>query len=360
MSEKNKILLYIGTYTNKGSEGIYVYNMDKSSGELEFLSVAKGINNPSFLAIHPEKHYLYSVNEVGNFGGKPSGAVSAFSIDQESGGLTYLNQQLSHGTSPCHISVDATGKFVLVANYGSGSVAVLPIGSDGRLDEASHAVQHKGSGVNARRQGSPHAHSIMLDQANRFAFVPDLGLDKIMIYQLDLKNGKLKPNDPPHAKVKDGAGPRHFDFHPNNKYAYAINELDSTITAFNYKAENGSLSEIQHISTLPDDFSGTTHCADIHVLPSGRFVYGSNRGHDSLAIFEIDENTGKLTCAGYESTQGKNPRNFVIDPTGTFLLAANQDTDNIVVFRIDQQTGKLESTGNTAEVSMPVCLKFLI
>jgi len=354
-----EILVYVGTYTRGESEGIYVYRMDMSTGALEFTSVAKGLTNPSFVAIGPRQRYLYAVNEAGTFNDKPGGAVSAFSIDSETGELTWLNNQPSHGTSPCHLSVDATGKFVLVTNYSSGSVAVFPIHPDGKLGEATDVVQHEGSSVDPRRQKGPHTHSVNLDKANHYAFVPDLGLDKVMIYELDLTQGKLKPAEKPWAKVKAGAGPRHFAFHPNDKYAYVINEIISSVTAFTYDKARGSLREIQTISTLPDDFSGTSHCADIHVLPSGKFVYGSNRGHDSIAIFAIDEGTGKLTCVGYESTQGKNPRNFAIDPTGTYLLAANQDTSNVVTFRIDQQTGKLTATDHIAKIPNPVCLKMI-
>ena len=354
-----QFLVYVGTYTKKGSEGIYVYRLDTSSGALEPVSKATGVENPSFLAIHPSRRYLYAVDEVREFKGQPGGAVSAFAIDPKTGDLTYLNQQLSRGAGPCHLSVDQTGKFVLAANYSAGSAAILPIRDDGRLGEATDVVQHQGSSVNPKRQKGPHAHSINLSPDNRFAFVADLGLDKIMIYQLDLGEGKLKPNDPPFAKVPPGAGPRHFAFHPNGKYAYVINELDNTMTAFAYDAARGALTEIQTLSTLPEGFDETSYCADVHVSPSGKFLYGSNRGHDSIVIFEIDEGTGKLSLVGHEPTQGKNPRNFAIDPTGAFLLAANQDSDSIVVFRIDEKTGKLTPTGHVAEVSMPVCLKLI-
>ena len=351
-------LVYIATYTQGKSEGIYVYRMHPS-GALEFVSKATGVDNPSFLDIHPQGRYLYAVNEVGEFAGKPSGAVSAFAIDSQTGELTYLNQQPSRGTGPCYLSVDQTGKFVLVANYGGGSVSVLPIQDDGRLGEATDFIQHQGSSVNPRRQEGPHAHSIVLDKANRYAFAPDLGLDKIMIYRLDLTQGKLIPNDMPWAQVKAGAGPRHFDFHQTSRYAYVINEIDSTLTAFAYDGTKGTLRELQTVSTLPEDFKGTSHCADLHVSPSGKFVYGSNRGHDSIVIFAIDEDTGKLTYIGHELTQGKTPRNFAIDPTGAFLLAANQSTDTIVTFHIHPQTGKLTPTGHVTRVPMPVCLKLL-
>ncbi len=350
-------LVYVGTYTHGESEGIYVYRIDLFSGAMELVSKATGVDNPSFLAIHPQQRYLYAVNEIGEFAGKPSGAVSAFSIEEKTGELTYLNQQPSHGTGPCYLSVDKTGQFVLVANYGGGSVSVLPIQDDGQLGEATDFVQHQGKSVNPQRQEGPHAHSVILGPTNRYAFVADLGLDKIMVYQLDLTKGKLIPNDEPFCQVKAGAGPRHFAFHPNGRYAYLINELDNTFVAFTYDEINGTLKEVQTVPTLLGDFEDTSYCADVHVSPSGKFVYGSNRGHDSIVIFAIDEDTGKLTYVGHELTQGKTPRGFAIDPTGTFLLAANQSTDTIVTFRIEQQTGKLTPTGCVAKVPAPVCLK---
>lgn len=357
--DHGETLVYVGTYTRGKSEGIYVYRMDASSGALQFASKTAGVSNPSFLAIHPQRCYLYAVSEVSESAGKPSGAVAAFKIDPETGELTRLNQQPSHGAGPCHLSVDKTGQFVLVANYAGGSVAVLPIQDDGQLGEATDFIQHQGSSVDPRRQGGPHAHSVTLDPANRYAFVADLGLDKIMIYQLDLSQGKLKPNDEPWAQIKAGAGPRHFDFHPNGRYAYLINELDSTLTAFTYDETRGRLREIQTVPALPEDFEDTSYCADIHVSPSGKFVYGSNRGHNSIVIFEIDDGTGKLTYVDHEPTRGETPRNFAIDPTGTFLLAANQNSDTIVTFRINQQTGKLMPTEHVAEVPTPVCLRTL-
>ena len=352
-----QMLVYIGTYTRGESKGIYVYRLDMATGALESTGMTGEARNPSFLAIHPERNLLYCVSELPQMEGRPGGGVSAFSMDPETGGLTFLNQQSSEGAGPCHVTVDATGKYVLVANYGSGSVAMLPIEEDGRLAPASDAVQHEGSSVHPQRQQGPHAHSINVDPGNRFAFVPDLGMDKVMIYKLDLAAGKLIPNDQPWAEVKPGAGPRHFAFHPTTKYAYAINEMDSTITAFAYDAPNGKLTQVQTVSTLPDDFAGDNTTADIHVHPSGKYLYGSNRGHDSIAIYEIDEVSGKLTAIGHESTQGKSPRNFGIDPTGTFLLAANQGSDTIVTFRIDAETGRLTPTGHVANVPMPVCVK---
>ena len=358
--KSEEIRVYIGTYTHGESEGIYVYRLDLSSGTLEFESKATGVDSPTFLALHPEHRYLYAVNAVREVDGKPNGRVSAFRINPDTGELTFLNHQLSGGPGPCHLSVDSAGRYVLVANYAGGSVAMLPIQADGSLGEASDFVQHAGSSINPDRQEGPHAHSINIDPANRYAFAPDLGIDKIMIYELDLIHGKFKPNSQPWVPVHAGAGPRHFDFHPNGQCAYAINELDSTMTAFRYDSSRGVLTEIESVTTLPDDFDGTSHCADVHVSPSGKFVYGSNRGHDSIVIFAIDQHTGQLTIVGHESTQGEIPRNFAIDPTGTLLLAANQMSNTAITFWIDSETGELNPTGQVAEVPTPVCLKPIV
>ncbi len=354
-----EVFLYVGTYASARKEGIYVYRMDLSSGALKLVSSVKGVVNPTFLAFDPQQRYLYAVNEVSRFADKPGGAVSAFRIDRKTGELTYLNQQSSGGAGPCHLSVDKKGKCVIVANYAGGSVSVLPIQHDGRLGKVTDVLRHQGSSVNPQRQEGPHPHSVNLDPANRYVFVPDLGLDKIMIYKLDLTLGKLKPNDEPYVHVKPGAGPRHFAFHSNGRYAYVINELNSTLTVFAYDEKHGRLKAIQTVSTLPEGFNGRSTCADVHISPSGKFIYGSNRGHDSIVIFAIDEDTGKLTHAGHEPTQGRTPRNFALDPTGTFLLAANQNSNTIVIFRIHRRTGKVLSTGHVAEVPRPVCLKML-
>lgn len=351
---------YIGTYTKRNSKGIYRCSFDSETGRLGPVELAAQSQNPSFLAKHPHKPVLYAVNELTDPEGKSAGQVSAFTMDEESGALAFLNQQSTHGADPCHLTVDATGRYVLVANYTSGSAAVFPVQEDGRLRQASHVVAHQGSSVNPKRQQGPHAHSVTLDPANKHAFVCDLGLDKVMIYRLDLEEGKLLPNEAQAwVRTPAGAGPRHFDFHPNGRFAYVINELDSTVSVFTYDPEKAVLREIQIISTLPEDFDGVNHPADVHVHPNGKFLYGSNRGHDSIVIFAIDEQSGKLSPVGHESTQGRNPRNFVVDPTGRFLLAANQDTDNIVVFRINSETGSLIPTTHATDCSMPVCLLFV-
>ena len=351
-----ELLVYVGTYTSGRSEGIYICRFDLSSGELRRVGVAKGVVNPSFLAIDRQRRFLYAVSEVKEFQGQPSGSVSSFSIDQKTGALKFLNQQPSSGSGPCYLTIDESGRFVLVANYEGGSVAVLPV-RDGSLGAPVDMIQHQGSSVDPERQKGPHAHCVLLDKADRYAFVPDLGLDKIMIYRFDARSAKLTPNKERWAQLKPGAGPRHFTFHPNGRWGYVINELDSTMTAFTYDRARGMLTETQMLSTLPADFSGKNSCADVHVSPSGKYLYGSNRGHDSIVVFSIDQATGSLALVEHVSTQGKTPRNFAIDPTGTFLLAANQHSDSVVSFRIDTTSGKLTATGHVTEIPTPVCLR---
>jgi 6-phosphogluconolactonase len=351
--------VYIGTYTGAKSKGIYLSRLDPASGTLAKPALAAEAVNPTFLALHPNGGVLYAANEIGNFGGKKAGAVGAFRIDRASGALTLLNQAASVGAGPCHVVVDATGKTVLVANYGGGSVAALPIRADGSLGEATAFVQHQGSSVDPRRQEGPHAHCVNLDAANRFAFVTDLGLDKVLIYRLDPAQGALVANDPPSASVKPGAGPRHLAFHPAGRFAYVINEMGSTLTAFAYDAARGALRELETVSTLPTGFTGGNSTAEVVAHPSGKFLYGSNRGHNSIAVYAIDAAQGKLTLVEHQSTRGRTPRNFAIDPTGRWLLAANQDTDNIVLFRIDAQSGRLAATEQVIEVGAPVCIQFL-
>lgn len=350
--------VYVGTYTSGKSEGIYLYSLNLASGELKRVATAKGVKDPSYLALAPGGRYLYAVNELEEFAGKKSGALSAFAVDGRSGELRLLNQQPTLGAHPCYVVVDRTGKFVLVANYTGGNVAVLPIRNDGSLGEATDMKQDQGSSINAERQDGPHAHCIVLDPANRFAYACDLGTDKIMIFRYDGRRGKLIPNTTPWVTVKPGAGPRHLTFHPNGNYAYVINELHATVTVFAVAPAQGNLKELQTVATLPTDFTGANTSADIHVSPDGRFLYCSNRGHDSIGAFAINPRNGKLTLLAHESTGGKTPRNFVIDPSGAFLLVANQNSDNIVTFRRDMKTGRLSGTGNVAEVPSPVCLKF--
>jgi 6-phosphogluconolactonase len=355
--------VYVGTYTGGDgkdkSQGIYLLELDLRAGTLSSPRVVAAAVDPSFLAIHPSRKFLYAVNELSEFEGQRGGGVSAFAIDPASGTLSPLNQQSSVGEGPCHLVVDRQGKNVLVANYGSGSVACLPIEADGRVQRSSSFIQHRGSGADPRRQAGPHAHSINLDAAGHFAVAADLGLDKVFIYAFDAAQGKLAPNEPAFAPIAPGSGPRHFAFHPDGRFGYVISEMANTVTAFAYDPDKGALTEIQTISTLPADFQGRSYTAEVQVHPSGKFLYGSNRRHDSIAIFTIDPSTGKLTTVGFEPTQGKNPRNFAIDPTGQYLLAENQDSDSVVVFRIDPKTGALRPTGQTVKLSKPVCIKMI-
>jgi 6-phosphogluconolactonase len=352
-----KFWVYIGTYTGGKSKGIYRAELDTATGKLSEPELAAETVSPSFLAIHPNRRFLYAANEISNFKGTKGGGVSAFAIDPKTGKLTLLNQQSSVGAGPCHLVVDRTGKFALVANYGGGSVAVLPIKEDGSLGERTAFVQHKGSGANPQRQKGPHAHSVNLDAANRFAFVADLGLDRVLVYRLGA-DGTLTPNTPPAVELAPAAGPRHFAFHPSGKFAYVINEMNNTITAMRYDPAKGVLTPVQSVPTLPKAVKGNS-TAEVQVHPSGKFVYGSNRGHNSIAVFTVDQATGKLTPAGHQGMGIKIPRNFGIDPTGKYLLVANQGSDSIIVFEIDQQTGALKPTGQKVEVGRPVCVKFM-
>jgi len=356
--EAGRLWVYIGTYSQKNSKGIYRSELDLATGKLSAPVLVAETANPSFLAIHPNRRFLYAVNEVDNFQGN-DGAVSAFAIDQKTGGLTFLNQQRSHGAAPCHLIVDKAGKNVLVANYTGGSIASLPIQADGKLGEATSTFKHTGPVADARRQGGPHAHSIHLDAANRFAFAADLGLDKILVYRFDGAAGKLTPHEPPFATLDPRSGPRHFAFHPGGRYAYVINEISKTVTAFSYDPSRGVLTTLHSLSTVPEGTPPGGSTAEILVHPSGKFVYGSNRGHDSIAVFTVDPSTGRLSPVQHQSTLGRTPRNFAIDPTGRYLVAENQASDSIVVFRIDQESGKLTPTGEKIEAPIPVCVRFM-
>ena len=356
-----KYLFYVGTYTEDGSKskGIYAYRFDEDTNQITSLGLAAETTNPSFVALHPNGRFLYAVNEVQNYEGPNSGGVSAFSVDRVTGRLTFLNKVPSRGADPCYIIVDKAGKYVLVANYTGGSIAVFPVLADGKLGEASEFVQHTGKGANPKRQEGPHAHSIDLSPDNRFAFVDDLGLDELKVYKYDTAKGSLTPNSPPFAKLDAGAGPRHFVLHPSGKFAYVVAEMASTVTAFSVDLNKGTLQRLQTVSTLPKDFSGDNDDAEIQIHPSGKFLYASNRGHDSIAVFAIEPQKGTLTQIEDVPTQGKIPRSFEIDPTGNFLFAENQKSDNIVVFRIDGKTGRLTPTGKVLDAGSPVDVKFL-
>jgi 6-phosphogluconolactonase len=357
----DKYFAYVGTYTAEGSasKGIYAYRYDPNSSTLTTVGLVAETTNPSFLAIHPNHRFLYAVNETGDYKGQKSGAVTAFSIDHGTGKLTQLNQVASGGADPCYITVDKTGKYVLVANYTGGSISAFPVLADGRLGEASAFTQHTGHGTNPKRQEGPHAHSIDLSSDNRFAIVDDLGLDETLVYKFDSAKGSLTLNDPPFAKAAPGAGPRHFAFHPNGKFGYVLDEMGSTVSAFSYDDAGGVLHPLQTISSLPKGFAGQNDAAEIEVHPAGKFLYASNRGHDSIAVFAIDQKQGTLTPIEYVPTKGASPRNFAIDPTGKLILAENEKSDNVVVFRIDPQTGRLTPTGKVLDISQPVCVKFV-
>jgi len=391
----DSLVAFFGTYTNRlphvdgKGRGIYRARFDATTGELSGVTLAAEQANPTYLALAPNKRTLYAVSEIDEFEGEFGGSLSAYAIDPSTQALTLLNREPTRGAFPCHVAVDTTSQTVIVANYGSGSkvalrgraarkwpsegpsrgwaIAIFPTDAAGRLKPASDLVKLTGSGPNPERQQGPHAHHIGLSPDNRFVLVNDLGTDSVLVYQFDTTKGphasgelKLTPNPvAPLAKLSPGAGPRHLDFHPSGKYVYVINELDATITVFAYDAVNGALENKQTLSTLPPGWSGVKSCAAVRVHPSGKFVYGSNRGHDSIALFAIAEATGMLTTRGHVSTQGKEPRDFAIDPSGRFLLAENQDTGTVVSFQIDPVHGSLTPTGHVAHVPTPVCLTFL-
>ena len=357
--------MYVGTYTGTKSKGIYLFrlqteNLDVSQNiTLVPLGIAAETPNPSFFELDLKRRRLFTVNELNEFEGKPGGAVSAFSIDPKTGLLTLINQRPSMGTGPCHIVLDKENRNVLVANYGGGSVAVLPVHADGTLGAASDVVQHTGRSVDPDRQKGPHAHCVTLDRANRFAFVCDLGLDKILAYRFDAVQGKLMPNAPPFTPVKPGSGPRHMVFRPDGRFAYVANELTSTIGVFAYDANAGALMPVQTVSTLPQHFDGANSAAEIDVHPSGKWVYVSNRGHNSVVLFTVDPEKGTLTYVEEQGTGGSKPRHFGIEPSAKHLAIGNQDSDTVLVCRIDAGNGRLKPSGVFASVPAPACVKFL-
>lgn len=360
--------LYIGTYTqpirfgtgsvlNGKGQGVYRYRLDETTGRLEYIGVSQGITNPSYLVVSPSKRNLYVVNELKLFEGQPTGTISAFSLDSESGDLIFLNRRPTTGTDPCHVSTDDQGRFVFVANFMSGSVAVYTTAQDGSLAEQSDFVQHHGCSIDPIRQRGPHAHSVTYDASTELLFVPDLGLDRLIVYQLNTENGTLERYSDLDLMMTQGAGPRHMEIHPNGKTAFLINELNSTVAVLAFDPNKPKLRVIQTVSLLPDGFRGDSTASDIHIAPSGRFLYASNRGHDSIVGFAVDECTGKLTHIGYTPVKGNTPRNFVISPGERILLVANQDSDSIVSFQIDRASGALVPTGFSASVPTPVCIK---
>ena len=353
-----KFRAYIGTYTRGDSKGIYSFVLDTGAGTLTPEGLAGEIENPSFLAIHPNGRNLYAVQELSKFQGQNSGALSSFSIGTD-GKLTRINDVVAGGTSTCHVNISKNGKFAVLANYGTGSCAAFALGPDGRIGDRTAYHQHAGSSADASRQQGPHAHSVNFDRENRHVIVADLGLDQVLVYKFNASTGALTPNTPPYAKVKPGSGPRHFSFHPSGKYAYVINEMACTVTAFTWNAKSGVLNEIETVTTLNEPLKKGYSTAEVVAHPNGRFLYGSNRGHNTIAVFQIDGATGKLTKVENKSTQGEVPRNFAIDPTGQFLIAANQNSNTIVLFRINQTSGALEQAGAPLAAPAPVCVRFL-
>lgn len=360
VSAGDNLWVYFGTYTKGDSKGIYRSEFNTKTGKLSEPELAAEVKNPSFVAIHPDGKHLYAVSEVSDTDGKPVGGVTGFQLDPSSGELTKINEQSTGGAGPCHLIVDPTGKNVLAANYTGGSVVCLPIKENGSLEEASSFVQHEGSSVDPRRQAAPHAHSINTDPGNKFAVAADLGLDKILIYRFDPETGSLKANDPAFVKTPLGGGPRHFAFHPSGKFAYTNNEILLSVTAFEFNGERGILNPLQTLSTVPDgtELKGNS-TAEVRVHPNGKFVYVSNRGPNSIAVFKINQDTGLLERVGIVSSGGKTPRNFNLTPDGKWLLAAHQDSDNVVVFKINQDTGLPEATGDEITVPKCVCVRFL-
>jgi 6-phosphogluconolactonase len=356
MSPDHSAWLYIGTYAPPEAAGLFLFQWDEATGRLDYRDQVTGEANPSYLALHPSGRFLYAVNEVSEFQGQPGGGVSAFAVQAATGQLTLLNRQRSEGKGPCHLTTDREGRVLLVANYDSGSLAVYALEADGRLRAAGQVVQHAGRGVNPERQEGPHAHSITLAPDNRFALSCDLGLDRVTVYRLDAVHGQLQLQA--EVVVSPGAGPRHLAFHPAGQQLYLVNELASTLAVYAYTPETGALALRQTLSMLPEGYAGPNTSAAVAVHPGGGFVYGSNRGHDSLVIYAVDSATGGLTLVGHESARGRTPRDVVIDPTGAWLLAANQDSDTVVIFHIDAHSGRLR-LHQQIEIPRPVCLKFL-
>ena len=343
-------LVYVGTYTRGGSKGIYSCRFSPTTGKLTAVDVAAEVQNPSFLYVTPNGKHLYSVGEAS------TGMVTAYEVDRAGGKLKQLNDLQSGGNGPCHLAANKAGKNLLVVHYGSGSVAAFSLKNDGSLGERTALVQHSGSSADPRRQTGPHAHSVNFSKTEKYAVVADLGLDQYIVYAVDAGKGTLTQHSV--AKPAPASGPRHFSFHPNYKFAFGLNEMSKTVSAFKWDESAGKLTDIQTISTVPDGYKEGS-CAEILVHPNGKFVYASNRGHDSIAAFSIASD-GKLTSLGTTPTEGKTPRNFRIDPTGGWLIAANQDSGNLVVFRIDKASGKLTSTGEQAKIPFPVCVKFIV
>jgi len=354
-----RYLVYVGTYTDKDSKGIYAFKFDPASGVTEPIGLVAETQNPSFLAVDSNGKLLYAVNEVDIFNGATTGGVSTFAIDRDSGKLTLLQQLSSAGAGPAHISLDKTGRYVLVANYDSGNIAVFPINKDGQLGPRTAFVQHAGSSLNKERQATPHAHEIQVSNDNQFVLVADLGIDELLVYRFDASTGSLTLNHPAFVKVSPGSGPRHFAIASSGKFVYLVNEMSSTIDVFSFNPSSGRLHKEQTISTLPRDFKGENTTAEIATDSSGKFLYVSNRGDNSIAVFAIDQQNGKLSFVERTPTGGKTPRHFALDPTGKWMFVENQDSGTINIFAIDAAGGKLSATSHTLKASSPVCVVFV-
>ncbi len=353
--------VYFGTYTKGKSEGIYRARLNVETGRLSPAELAATTSDPSFLALHPSGQFLYAIDEGSDPIKTPGRGVKAYAVDPRTGGLTFLNEQSAGGAGPCHLEVDRTGRTLLVANYSGGSVASLPLGADGRIGPAVTLRQHVGSSVHPTRQQRPHAHAINVAPDNRYALVPDLGIDRVMLYRLDAAKSTLVPEVSGSVALPPGSGPRHLAFHPRGHFVYVLNELLCTMVVFAYEAASGRLREVQTVSTLPagEAVQSGTSTAEVVVHPRGKFLYGSNRGHDTIVVYTIDAASGRLTLVQHQATGGKTPRHFAIDPTGTWLLAENQQSDSVVGFKIDPQSGRLTPTGQTLDVPSPVCAVFV-
>lgn len=347
-------LVFISAFAAGDKGAIHAYQLDLATGQLNQLHKTKDVEHPFFLAVSPDNKFLYSIHAK-NFGGKEHEQIAAYKLVGRSGRLELLNRQSALGTAACYLDVDATGRTVVVANYSTGSVASLPVREDGSLGEATSFIQHEGASVNPTRQTAPHAHSIVVSPDNRFAYAADLGLDQVLSYRLDSTKAKLSPSEPRFVKTPAGAGPRHLTFHPNGKQVYVINELTNSVTVFSHNAESGELTTQQTIPTLPKDFDGTSHCADLKITPNGRFLYGTNRGHDSIAAYEIKDN-GRLALLSIIPSLGKGPQNLAITRDGELLLCANMPGNNVAVFRIDSKTGGLKSVGEPISITSPSCI----
>ncbi|HBG77994.1 MAG TPA: 6-phosphogluconolactonase [Phycisphaerales bacterium] len=354
-----RFLVYIAASADAAGGGIYVCHFNAESGELTAPKLAIEAVKIHFIALHPNGRFLYAVSGCDSSKSEKSGCVCAFSIETGTGHLTFLNRVSSGGDVPCHITIDQNGRCVFVANYGTGTVSAFPIQADGHIANAAVIIQHTGSSVDTARQNRPHPHSITLDADNRFALVADLGLDQLLIYRVNPSSGTLTPNCPPCVSLRPGSGPRHIAFHPDGRYVYAINELANTVTAFDYDSAGAVLCEIQTITTIPKDYKGETYTSEIEVHPSGKYLYGSNRGHNSIAVFEIDKNKGTLTMVDIQPCGGKWPRHFGIDPTGKWMLIGNEQSDLLSLFGIDSKSGKLTQTGISISVPSPVCIRFM-